>query len=292
MTDDSRPRGVLTPTDRRYLTGESHVEPATNQSRSTRHRIRERTRHAIRDFELLFRHLEARDRESIFHKHPDSDEGEANPLHGGIRGFISMLYLENEREFTEVIEQAIEDAAAKDGWESEASVDLAVTQKRTVRDLYEDIQESGEWHADEIGVLSTHIATADDPEVSQAELDALLDHTPASDHPNEPRGGFVPDNVTDAEQAIAELRVGHGEQSDTVREGVKAAYSYLRNHDGPLPRDEMADRLAPVYPLPNSDVHGWGRSIGRLLAELPGVEETTETIDGEQTVCFRATDSD
>jgi hypothetical protein len=59
-----RPRGILSPTDREYLAGESDLEPQSERRR--RQLIRERGFNAILDFWLLYDYLEDRDLEQVF----------------------------------------------------------------------------------------------------------------------------------------------------------------------------------------------------------------------------------
>lgn len=70
----SRPRGVLSPADRAYLLGEADL--ASDQSEyDARYRIRERVRHAVHDFALLFDRLSEQDRRQVFA--PAADEHDA-----------------------------------------------------------------------------------------------------------------------------------------------------------------------------------------------------------------------
>jgi hypothetical protein len=53
MVKADRARGILSKADRRLLTGESDIEPKSQQERNARARIRERLGAGLRDFELL-----------------------------------------------------------------------------------------------------------------------------------------------------------------------------------------------------------------------------------------------
>ncbi|MDG5777182.1 hypothetical protein VB773_12260 [Haloarculaceae archaeon H-GB2-1] len=60
-----RPRGILSPADRRFLLGQTDME--SDQSvYDARYRIRQRVRNAILDFTLLFESLEPTDRRQVF----------------------------------------------------------------------------------------------------------------------------------------------------------------------------------------------------------------------------------
>jgi hypothetical protein len=85
---DSRPRGILSPADRAYLTGEADL--ASDQSvYDARYRIRERIRHALLDFALLFDHLSEADREQVFR--PDDETRDA--FTESLVSAVGFLYL-------------------------------------------------------------------------------------------------------------------------------------------------------------------------------------------------------
>jgi hypothetical protein len=65
-TDPSRPRGILNERERRYLLGQADVDAKSQSERDIRATIRNRLRHAIYDFALLFYQLEDRDIEQVF----------------------------------------------------------------------------------------------------------------------------------------------------------------------------------------------------------------------------------
>ena len=72
-TDPTRPRGILNERERRYLLGDADVEPKSQTERDIRATIRNRLRHAVYDFSLLFSHLEDRDIDQVFD--PRGEEG-------------------------------------------------------------------------------------------------------------------------------------------------------------------------------------------------------------------------
>lgn len=65
-TDPSRPRGLLNERERRYLLGQTDIKPKSQAERDIRATIRNRVRHAIHDFALLFYQMEDRDIEQVF----------------------------------------------------------------------------------------------------------------------------------------------------------------------------------------------------------------------------------
>lgn len=56
-----RPQGLLNPRYRRYLLGESDIEPYTQSERDVRASIRQRLFHGLLDFALIYQFLEQRD---------------------------------------------------------------------------------------------------------------------------------------------------------------------------------------------------------------------------------------
>lgn len=88
MDESDRPRGILSPADRKFLLGEADLE--SEQSRyDARYRIRRRVRNALLDFTLLLEHLEARDRDQVFD--PPADRREA--VTDGVVDALAFLYL-------------------------------------------------------------------------------------------------------------------------------------------------------------------------------------------------------
>lgn len=67
MVEPDRPRGILSKSDRRLLTGESEIDAKSQQERNARARIRERIGAGLRDFEFLAdpAYLEDRDLERV-----------------------------------------------------------------------------------------------------------------------------------------------------------------------------------------------------------------------------------
>lgn len=69
---DERPRGILSPADRRFLRGEADLQ-SEQSVYDVRYRIRQRLRNALLDFSLLFECLDDRDREQVFDQREDGD---------------------------------------------------------------------------------------------------------------------------------------------------------------------------------------------------------------------------
>jgi len=86
MTDDGRPRGILSPADRAYLRGETEIESAQSE-RNARARIRERLEAALYDADLLADALSERDRNLVFGKHVGDDPGGVRALIGAVALF-------------------------------------------------------------------------------------------------------------------------------------------------------------------------------------------------------------
>lgn len=83
--DPDRPRGLLTPADRRFLQGD--VTLGSEQSRYDAHyRIRNRLRNGLLDCPVVLQHLQASDREQVF----DPDDDRIEPA---VVDAIAALYL-------------------------------------------------------------------------------------------------------------------------------------------------------------------------------------------------------
>lgn len=115
-----RPRGILTPDDRRYLFGEKEL---TDESeRNVRARIRERLFNSLLDFRLLWRLLEDRDLEQVFS--PD-DEREKHDLRPAVQDMFALAILglrANDDHYSARIELAIEQAAFARDHSADASI--------------------------------------------------------------------------------------------------------------------------------------------------------------------------
>lgn len=106
---DTRPRGILTPDDREYLTGMKELTPQSE--RNTRARIRERLYHSILDFKLLWTHLDDRDLEMVFS--PD-DREEARYLRSYCQEMLAFTILglrANGDHYPDRLKAAIQQAA-------------------------------------------------------------------------------------------------------------------------------------------------------------------------------------
>lgn len=94
---DDRDRGILSERDRKFLRGDSDVEPKSDRERKVREDIRGRIFHGMVDFSLIFRCLEERDREQIF-DFSDRTEKEAWALQNGMMYALALLYEQSHRD--------------------------------------------------------------------------------------------------------------------------------------------------------------------------------------------------
>lgn len=144
---DSRPRGILSPADRAYLRGESTL--ASDQAEyDTRYRIRERIRHAMLDFDLLFEQLSAADRRQVFTPGVDEHEAFTDALVSAVAfWYLGTATYDPPRKnlFAEGIRRAVEREA--DGESAFCSVRIDVD-RPTRADLEHviDCVESGAYH--------------------------------------------------------------------------------------------------------------------------------------------------
>lgn len=144
---DSRPRGILSPADRAYLTGEADLK-SDQSAYDARYRIRERIRHALLDFELLFEHLAEQDRNQVFT--PDSAQRDA--FTEGVVSAIAFLYLGTDAydpPRKNLFAEGIRRAVAREHDEETAFCSVRIDVERPTRAQLEhiiDCVESGTYH--------------------------------------------------------------------------------------------------------------------------------------------------
>jgi hypothetical protein len=137
--DDERERGILSKSDRRFLTDVPEEDVKSPQGRVTRSRIRERLYNALLDFNLAYDELETRDRKTLFEDYSDDRD-----LQRGVTAALMFLYQaieEQGEEFEEVLTPAIERAEQRvtqddvgDDVNIEVDVDFTVETKLVISD--------------------------------------------------------------------------------------------------------------------------------------------------------------
>lgn len=136
--DSERGRGILGRSDRKFLVGDSDIEPKSQSERNARARIRDRLRNAILDFPILLEHLEDRDLEQVLQ--PDVLY---NDVTAAIPAAIGLLYLDDEEVFQTRVQQGIKKAEVRKGWDADVTVDIDVERKTSVEDLADRVAETG-----------------------------------------------------------------------------------------------------------------------------------------------------
>ena len=171
-----RPRGVLSPTDRLYLSGEkdyNHHQTELNR----RQVIRERTVEAIRDFDLLWLLLDESEREKIV------DSFEAEELEQNLASIVAFMYLGVEGEIDrleDIFEMGIHEATnytLGDAWtvnRTEISVDIDVEQYPDIDKTYERFKQGQgrQLTAGEIGHL-VKAGRLDPEDLDELEIEGL-----------------------------------------------------------------------------------------------------------------------
>ncbi|WP_436348816.1 hypothetical protein [Natronorubrum sp. FCH18a] len=98
MSGTERPRGILSPADRRYLLGETDYS-SDQSERDARYRIRNRLYNGVLDLNLALHYLESRDFEMVLEKLEEDD----------IEGAIAFFeYIEAAREVDQKREEMLE----------------------------------------------------------------------------------------------------------------------------------------------------------------------------------------
>jgi len=136
--DFDRDRGILGQADRRYLAGESDIEPKSQSERNVRARIRNRFRNAILDMPILLKQLEDRDLEQVLRPDILHDEVTA-----AIPAAIGLLYLDDEEVFETRVQQGITRAELRKGWEADVTVNIGVDRGVSVDDLAARVEDGG-----------------------------------------------------------------------------------------------------------------------------------------------------
>lgn len=141
-----RPRGILSPEDRKFLLGETEYSTSAG-ARRRRQKIRERVTHAMLDFQIL-EYLEARDRDQIF-EGPDRRD----LLASGFAGSFFFLYdaLTRSREDTEHIDlnleaylsQAIEHVEKARGYRATVDLEIQREELSEPEEIFERLKQDG-----------------------------------------------------------------------------------------------------------------------------------------------------
>ena len=135
-----RDRGVLTKRERRYLLGESDIEPKTQGERAVRQSIRNHLTHAILDFSILHYEMQSRDLSAIFESggSPNSKQDDVLRLHTATPHMIALLYRQYGSEYTleRFIEDAIERERERTGDPVIADVSITVHEDRAAEIEY------------------------------------------------------------------------------------------------------------------------------------------------------------
>lgn len=154
---DDRGRGILTKSDRKFLRGESDIEPQSHGERRARARIRERLRNAIYDLSLLFVHLEERDRKQVFNR-AQLDDQDAIALVRGMQAGLGLTYLgcaDMEYPFATLLAESVKDAELTKGTTME---DVEINIDRDFGVSVAEIEERRALYGDEMDVTDLSAA--------------------------------------------------------------------------------------------------------------------------------------
>lgn len=114
--DLERDRGFLTDADRELLITKGQNLGSDQSRRNARRRVRDRTRNAIIDFDILARHLAPEDRRQIFE---ESEDEWQRPFQAGQKAMIEFLYTglaetDPEMDFETILRSGVHDAVLED----------------------------------------------------------------------------------------------------------------------------------------------------------------------------------
>lgn len=152
--DTSRPRGVLNERERDYLLGKnSDIKKGekTAEERGVRQSIRKHIRHALIDFQIIYKELEERDRDQIIpgtgpqqNPLPDSPYS-PGWIMGGRTGMLAFAFqlAEHEKDFEESLERGIEWAVRESGWHAEVDINIDLKRTDRIDTLIERVEAGG-----------------------------------------------------------------------------------------------------------------------------------------------------
>jgi hypothetical protein len=184
MAEQNNERGILTPSDRAYLTGESEMNSKQSE-RNTRFRIRNRIQRSIQDFDIILANLDKKDQHKVFKKilTRDGEPIELTTSHELVQT-LTFLYEgieEQEYEFEEVLDLAIAHSETRRG--------------NVVQDINVKISiESEQPDTDE---LLKRLRSGED--LSDAELDVLVRQSDFDDLKNLIKDGMISGDIQSAE---------------------------------------------------------------------------------------------
>lgn len=185
--DDSRGRGILSPADRQYLRNPEEYSRQASHEREKA--IRGRVDNAIRDFTVLFEHLDHDQREKIFGSNLTPQiQFNDSAFESGVRDGLAFLIegsggsglLEEHSPSEATAERMLEEAFEQIAWRYRyelLAVQLEVTaEKIPWRDLQTRLLEGEELTSQEFGQLLSALGdTADTTEVQEDLRSQLLD---------------------------------------------------------------------------------------------------------------------
>jgi hypothetical protein len=143
--DAERPRGILTKRERKYLLGESDIDPNSPSERSVRQSIRRHLIHTMLDFPLIYREMSDRDLNTVFTTTAGATDDQRPPVQATAADLIALLYRAYGSEYR--LERLV-----KDGIEREAAERGEPVHARVSIDLFPDEVAEIKQRFDEQGV--------------------------------------------------------------------------------------------------------------------------------------------
>jgi hypothetical protein len=122
--DSGRPRGILSQADREFLLGERELTESAE--RNARHRIRERVRVGLRDFELLWSYFPDDDLDQVFAPNDDEARHEMRSATQFGLAFLLLGRWANEDPYPHRVEEALRQSAFAKGWLADVNVEMSV----------------------------------------------------------------------------------------------------------------------------------------------------------------------
>jgi len=229
------PPGFLTKGDREYLRGERKEPYQSEQAEANKRQdIRDRTRRAIRDFQIVVNHMTEHDRRQVFHPERENTV-ESMPTVGavpyevllGIRSALMFMYLgvtEQDADFSAVLGPAVRPAERGRGnYVSDFEFGVRTRPYDALKERLTDLSEADRETLGEAADVLQTVTEAEGSYEVRTLIESLTEMLEADSEPE--RVKFTEDDVADAADALRafhERREDDGESEADGEDGPDA----------------------------------------------------------------------
>lgn len=239
--DLDRSRGILSPTDRKFLAGKieyAHQQSETDRRREIRHRIQD----AILDFSLLAAHLEDKDFDRVFDVE-ESSSARRRSIGKGVTHALAFLYA-GTRDSVPDFQRYLEDGVS-------IGEEYLTDTPRVVVDVDVDLNIDKQ-RLDDANVFATaeKLAHHNFDEISKGEMREMFELVATGMRPSPSEGEFSEEQIEDYEQLLDRLesvfRIGfpEGELPLEAAKQAKGESEDEDEHNSTLARRDSLDQAA------------------------------------------------